>query len=85
MQRETRSQLLGLSRTMGQGEIFDEAGNYRPEVASEAYDRAMESLLGQAGNYYGTATVRVRLKLTEDGWKIVLTRELLSALSGNPG
>ena len=45
----------------------------------------MESLLGQAGNYYGTATVRVRLKLTEDGWKIVLTRELLSALSGNPG
>ena len=43
----------------------------------------MTELLEQPQNYYSSVGLRVQLKLTRDGWKIVPTRELLTALSGN--
>ena len=83
LQRETRSKLLALARERNREAVYDEEGNYRPDVASEAYDLAMRSLLEHARDYYGSFGVRAELTLTKDGWKIVPSRELFSALCGN--
>ena len=85
LQTETRVQLLDLTKTMNRSDVFDEAGNYMPEAAGMAYDRAMINLLKQPQNYYNTVGCRVELTLTGDGWKIVPTKTLISALSGNIG
>ena len=85
LQTETRAQLLDLARTMGRENVYDAAGNYVPSAAGMAYDRALVRLLEQPQNYYGTVGCRVELTLTGDGWKIVPSRALISALSGNLG
>ena len=85
LQTETRVQLLELARTMNRENVYDAAGNYVPEAAGLAYDRAMMKLLEQPQNYYGTVGCPVELTLTGDGWKIVPTRTLISALSGTLG
>jgi hypothetical protein len=85
LQTETRVQLLDLARTMNRESIYDASGNYVPEAAGMAYDRAMMKLLEQPQNYYGTVGCRVELTLSGDGWKIVPSRALISALSGNLG
>ncbi len=82
LQRETRVQLLALSREQSRNAVYDEEGNYRPEVASAAYDRALISLLEEPQVYYRSIGLRVELTLTRDGWKITPTRELFAALSG---
>ena len=85
LQMETRVQLLDLARTMDRQSVYDAAGNYVPAAAGMAYDRAMMKLLEQPQNYYGTVGCRVELTLSGDGWKIVPSRALISALSGNLG
>ena len=85
LQTETRVQLLNLARTMDRENVFDAAGNYVPAAAGMAYDRALLKLLEQPQNYYGTVGCRVELTLSGDGWKIVPSRALISALSGNLG
>ena len=85
LQTETRVQLLDLARTMDRQNVYDAAGNYVPAAAEMAYDRAMMKLLEQPQNYYGTVGCRVELTLSGDGWKIVPSRALISALSGNLG
>jgi hypothetical protein len=71
--------------TMYNKGYVDAAGNYVPAAAGMAYDRAMMKLLEQPQNYYGTVGCRVELTLSGDGWKIVPSRALISALSGNLG
>ena len=83
LQRVTREQLLEMGHTMARSQIYDENGDYRPEAAGLAYDRAMTELLKSPQNYYSSVGQRVQLMLTRDGWKIVPTRELMAALSGN--
>ena len=85
LQTETRAQLLELTQTMERSSVYDASGNYMPEAAGLAYDRAMMKLLEQPQNYYNTVGCRVELTLTGDGWKIVPTKNLISALSGNMG
>ena len=85
LQTETRVQLLDLARSMDREEVYDDAGNYRPAVAGQAYDRAMIRLLEQPQGYYNTFNCRVELTLTKDGWRIVPTKNLISMLSGKLG
>ena len=85
LQTETRVQLLNMARTMDRENVFDAAGNYVPAAAGMAYDRALLKLLEQPQNYYGTVGCRVELTLSGDGWKIVPSKALISALSGNLG
>ena len=85
LQTETRVQLLDLARSMEREQVYDEAGNYRPAVAGEAYDRAMIRLLEEPQGYYNTVNCRVELTLTRDGWRIVPTKNLISVLSGKLG
>ena len=83
LQRGIREQLLEMTRTTERSQIFDEAGDYRPEVAEKAYDAALSELLKHPEDYYGSAGVRVQLRLTQDGWKVVPTKDLMNILSGN--
>ncbi|MBR3166391.1 MAG: hypothetical protein IKF16_09520, partial [Lachnospiraceae bacterium] len=78
-------QLLDLARTLERENVYDEAGNYVPAAAGMAYDRALLKLLEQPQNYYGTVGCRVELILSGDEWKIVPSKALISALSGNLG
>ena len=43
----------------------------------------MVNLLQSPQDYYSTVGVQVELTLTGDGWKIVPTKNLVSALTGN--
>ena len=83
LQRGIREQLLEMTRTTERSQIFDEAGDYRPEAAEKAYEAALSELLNHPEDYYGSAGVRVQMRLTQDGWKIIPTKDLLNALSGN--
>ena len=83
LQRATREQLLEMGHTMARSQIYDENGDYRPEAAGLAYDRAMAELLKTPQDYYSSVGQRVQLTLTRDGWKIVPTKDLMAALSGN--
>ena len=83
LQRGIREQLLEMTRSTERSQIFDEAGDYRPEVAEKAYDAALSELLKHPEDYYGSAGVRVQLRLTQDGWKVVPTKDLMNILSGN--
>ena len=85
LQRLTREQLLEMGASMPRSEMYDENGDYRPEAAGLAWDRALSVLLENPQEYYASVGLRIQLTLTRDGWKIVPTRELLSALSGNAG
>ena len=83
LQRGTREKLLELTRTAERSQIFDEAGDYRPEAAETVYDAALSDLLDHPGDYYSSVGLRVQVRLTQDGWKIVPTKDLMDALSGN--
>ena len=83
LQRGIREQLLEMTRTAERSRVFDEAGDYLPEAAETAYEAALSELLNHPEDYYGSAGVRVQLRLTQDGWKIIPTRDLLNELSGN--
>ena len=83
LQRGTREQLLELSQTMERSQIYDEEGAYLPEAAETAYEAALSELLTHPQDYYGSTGLRVQLRLTQDGWKIVPTKDLMNALSGN--
>ncbi len=85
LQAETRAQLLELGRTLKREEVYDTEGNYKPEIADQAYDRTMMKLLDAPQGYYNTVGCRVELLLTNDGWKIVPDKALISTLSGNLG
>ena len=80
---EIREQLLEMTRTAERSRVFDEAGDYLPEAAETAYEAALSELLNHPEDYYGSAGGRVQLRLTQDGWKIIPTRDLLNELSGN--
>ena len=84
LQLGTREQLLELSGKLSRAEMYDENGNYRQGIAEQAYDLALTELLSHASDYYRSVGVRLELTMSEDGWKIVPTKELLAALSGNP-
>lgn len=83
LQRGTREKLLELTRSTERDQIYDENGDYRPEAAEMACEAAISELLDHPRDYYGSVGMRIQLRLTQDGWKIVPGKDLLNTLSGN--
>ena len=83
IQRETREQLLEIARNRNRSLVYDEEGNYLPEIAGEAYDLALSAVLDHAEEYSVTQNLRIELARTRDSWKIVPNEELMAALCGD--
>ena len=82
IQRETREQLLEIARNRNRSLVYDEEGNYLPEIAGEAYDLALSAVLDHAEEYSVPQNLRIELTRTRDSWKIVPNDELMAALCG---
>ena len=84
---EARSEaLMIISRYVSShpvGELYNENGNYRPELMWEAWDQAMLELLHQQlDDYRSSAGVQLELRWHDGAWHIVPNEKLLQLLTG---
>ena len=84
---EARSEaLLIISRYVSShsvGELYNENGNYRPELMWEAWDQAVLELLQQhPEDYRSSAGVQLELRWHDGAWHVVPNDKLLQLLTG---
>lgn len=89
LQRDTRALLLArLERLVAERpyrEIYDEQGDYRPQVTDEVYLAAVRELLRDGESYRRSGTLQLSLRYDEALWHIVPDDALIDALGGPPG
>ena len=64
------------------GDLYNESGNYRPELVREAWDQAVAELLQQPENYRSSGGVQLELRWHDGAWHIVPNEKLLQLLTG---
>ena len=83
---DARTQALTLisryASTHSVGELYNENGNYRPELVREAWEQAATELLQQPENYRSSGGVQLELRWHDGAWHIVPNEKLLQLLSG---
>ena len=84
---EARSQaLIYISRYVSShsvGELYNENGNYRPELMWEAWDQAVLELLQQHPEDYRSSTgIQLELRWHDGAWHVVPGDKLLQLLTG---
>lgn len=83
---EARSQTMTIiSRyvsTHPVGDLYNENGNYRPELMWDAWDQAVAELLQQPENYRSSGGVQLELHWKDGAWRIVPNEKLLQMLCG---
>lgn len=86
LDREAGSEaLLIISRyvsTHSVGDLYNENGNYRPELLRDAWDQAVAELLQTPENYRGSGGVQLELRWHDGAWHIVPNEKLLQLLCG---
>lgn len=63
--------------------VYDENNNYLPEVAHEAYAKALNEVLQHAEDYYTSDGVLLQLVYSDGSWSVIPAQSLIKALSGN--
>ncbi len=63
--------------------VYDEHNNYLPEVAHEAYAKALNEVLKNASEYYTNAGIQLQLVYSDGSWSVIPAHSLIKALSGN--
>lgn len=63
-------------------QIYDENDQFLPEVANKAYTDALRSVLGNAGAYYRSAALEIKLEYINGQWLILCEQPLLDVLTG---
>ena len=71
-------------QTLPRKELYDEEGNYLPEITAAAYAEAVEALLEHSDNYRTVTGLELTLRYTDKGWLLSADPQLTAALSGNP-
>lgn len=84
---EARSQaLIYISRYVSShpvGDLYNENGNYRPELMWEAWDQAVLELLQQHAEDYRSSTgIQLELRWHDGAWHVVPSDKLLQLLTG---
>ncbi len=77
--------LVNISRyasTHPVGELYNENGNYRPELLRDAWDQAILELLQNPENYRSSGGVQLELHWHDGQWRIVPNEKLLRLLCG---
>ena len=65
-------------------ELYDESGNYLPEVTASAYADAVAALLARSGDYMTVTGLELQLNYGPDGWRLGVDGTLTAALCGMP-
>ena len=76
------AQLESIAQTLPRSELYDDAGELRPEIADRAYAEAIDVLLERAEDYTVTTGLALQLSYGDDGWHIDADQALLNAVSG---
>ncbi len=82
---ETQRQIELIVQSRSVNEVYDEYRRYRPEVANEAYLKALDTVLQSAANYYTETEFDLSLAYTDGRWQILTSSALLRALTGGIG
>lgn len=82
LERKTMDELEAIVKERPRAEIYDENDQYRPEIANEAYLRAVKDVMGSAQEYYTSAELELALTYSDGRWQVIMNQGLLKALSG---
>lgn len=84
LRQATEDALERKVQLLPRSELYDEDGNYLPEVSSGAYADAVAALLARSDDYMTVTGLELELSYTADGWRLNVSPALTAALSGNP-
>jgi len=82
LESKTMDELESIVKERSRAEIYDENDQYRPEIANEAYLRAVKDVMGSAQEYYTSAEIELALTYSDGRWQVIMNQGLLKALSG---
>lgn len=80
--RVTMERLEASVASLRRDEIYDENDHYKPELANKAYLQAVETVMADAGSYYSTVELEIKLAYEDGRWQIIAEPALLKALNG---
>ena len=63
-------------------DVYDESGSYRSEVVARVWDEVWHGRLARAEEFVRSAETVLTLRYTEEGWRVLVSDELLNLLSG---
>ena len=63
--------------------LYNEDGSYREDVIMQLLEQAVADALLNAQQYYVSNQIEVSLSYIDGGWRVVLTDELIAAITGN--
>ena len=78
----TMRQLESIVQSRPRSEVYDGNDQYLPEVASEAYLKAVSAAVAQPEQFFAEAELQLNLSYSGDSWQIVGDPALLKALNG---
>ena len=84
LKQATEAALESKVQVLSRAELYDEDGSYLPEVTSAAYAEAVSELLTHPGDYMCVTELDLELVYTENGWQLLDSPALFTALCGNP-
>lgn len=85
VREETIDELEKIVQSRSHSQVYDKNEQYLPEVANEAYLKAVETVMGEAEKYYAEAEFDLSLSYADGRWQIVEAPAMLKALNGNAG
>ena len=78
----TTDVLAEFVETRSRAQLYDEEGQYLPEVAREAYYTAVTRVLENPGEYTTTVGIQLELEYVDGGWFLIPSQTLLNAING---
>lgn len=82
LESKTMEELEAIVKERSRAEIYDENDQYRPEIANEAYLRAVKDVMGNAQQYYTATEIELALTYSDGRWQVIMNPGLLKALGG---
>ena len=82
---ETPNQLRRLVAARPMSQVYDANRNFLPQVTEEAYINAVSAVLENAGSYYSTVQLQLKLSYSGGRWQVLASPALLKALNGGAG
>lgn len=78
----TMTKLAEIVKELPQNQIYDSNSQYKPEVANEAYLRAVKAVMENEAQYYTTVDMTLDLVYSGGRWQVLANSALLKALNG---
>ena len=82
---QTQRQIEAIVESSNPNEVYDADRHYLPEVTERAYLAALDAVLTHAEKYYTEDELALSLTYTDGRWQMLMSPELLRALSGGTG